>query len=367
MRVDNALLQASVPKRKRWLYDLIMAIMARKQGDKWGRAEKVIFGDEAQLQKMLYDSPELIPTKLEGQAAVFTREAGLPGSGSTDLIGVDAQGNVLVVETKLARNSEIRRKVIGQVLEYAAYLWRMEFEDFDNYFVHKEGKSLIDLLGDKDPKIDGEQLRKNVEDNLASGAFQLVIAVDAINPELEKIIAYVSNRGSGLQLEALELELYRPGQLEILVPKRYGQPTQPQPSKKMLTFEQILDNCPDEHARNLLGVLEDLWKAAGNYVKPGTAGASFQVQIGGRSHPIFWAFRDALQNAFSEISKHGAPPDAFETYRQSVAKLPGFSREDVLTKPNPTTKFSKLTESTIRAFLADSQVLVDAWRKLAES
>jgi 4-hydroxyphenylpyruvate dioxygenase-like putative hemolysin len=45
-----------------------------------------------------------------------------------------------------------------------------------------------------------------------------MIGVDEINPELEKIIAYVSRHASGLQHEALELELYRQGQIEILVP-----------------------------------------------------------------------------------------------------------------------------------------------------
>jgi hypothetical protein len=48
---------------------------------------------------------------------VFIREAGLPGSGYTDLLGVDERGNILVVETKHARNDEVRRKVIGQVLD----------------------------------------------------------------------------------------------------------------------------------------------------------------------------------------------------------------------------------------------------------
>jgi hypothetical protein len=77
----------------------------------------VEFAAEAQLQKLLYDSPELIPTSYEeDQPAVFIREAGLPGSGYTDLLGVDERGNILVVETKLARNDEVRRKVIGQVL-----------------------------------------------------------------------------------------------------------------------------------------------------------------------------------------------------------------------------------------------------------
>src|SRR5882724_11538941 len=240
-----------------------MAIVIRKQGGKWEKTEKVIFADEAQLQKLLYESPELIPTKTEDQAAVFTREAGLPGSGFTDLVGVDAQGNILIVETKLARNGEVRRKVIGQVLEYAAYLWGMSFEDLDRFFVIRERKSLLELLCEKDPTIDKDQLKQNVQEHLASGKFKLIIAVDTINPELEKIIAYISSRGSGLQLEAHELELYKQGQIEILVPQRYGQLNQPQesqPGKTILTFEEVVQNCPDDHSRKLLRLLGKLWE-----------------------------------------------------------------------------------------------------------
>jgi hypothetical protein len=81
---------------------------------------------------MLYQSPELIPLRAgENAPRVFVRESGLPGSGSTDLLDVDSDGNIYVVECKLASNSEIRRKVIGQVLEYAAFLWNMQYEDFD--------------------------------------------------------------------------------------------------------------------------------------------------------------------------------------------------------------------------------------------
>src|SRR4051812_3835695 len=108
-----------------------MAIVIRNSGGKWQKAIKVQFAAEAQLQKLLYDSPELIPAYDQDKSAVFAREAGLPGSGYTDLLGVDGNGNILIVETKLARNDEVRRKVIGQVLEYAAYLWKMSFEEFD--------------------------------------------------------------------------------------------------------------------------------------------------------------------------------------------------------------------------------------------
>ena len=342
-----------------------MAILIRKQGESWERAEEVIYTNEAQLQKMLYDSPELIPTELEKQVAVFTKESGLPGSGFTDLIGVDAQGNVLLVETKLARNREIRREVIGQVLEYAAYLWGMKFEQFDDFFKRSEGKSLVELLTEKDSNIDKEQVRANVESNLNLGVFRLIIGVDSINPELEKIIAYVSRHG-GLQLEALELELYRQGGIEILVPKRHGQLNQPQeaePPKRVLTFEEVLENCPDDHSRKLLALLGSLWDAGGNYVKPGTVGASFQAQIGTKSQPIFWAYPNSgLHGAFAELSRRGAPADALESYRNFVSTLPGFTREEVLTRPEPITRFSGTTETAISTFVEYSRAFVDAWR-----
>src|SRR5438445_9977087 len=99
-----------------------MAILLRSQGGKWQKVAEIDFKTEAELQQLLSDSPELLDTDDEGNAIEFAREAGLPGSGFTDLIGVDCHGNVLIVETKLARNREIRRTVIGQVMEYAAFL-----------------------------------------------------------------------------------------------------------------------------------------------------------------------------------------------------------------------------------------------------
>jgi len=177
------------------------------------------------------------------------------------------------------------------VLEYAAHLWGMKFEQFDHFFKRSEGESLLDLLVEKDKTIDREQVRANVETNLTSGTFRLIIGVDTINPELEKIIAYVARHGSGLQLEALELELYQQGQVEVLVPKRHGQLAQPQDqqlARKILTFEGVVENSADDHSRMLLSMLGGLWESGGNYVKPGTVGASFQAQIGSKSQPIFW-------------------------------------------------------------------------------
>jgi hypothetical protein len=104
-----------------------------------------------------------------------------------------------------------------------------------------------------------------------------------------------------------------------------------------------------------------------NHVKPGTVGASFQAQIGSKSQSLFWAYPDCLQNALSDISKRGAPPSAFEDYRPAVAKFPGFNHEEVLSKSQPMTKFSKLTEETVKAFVAESQTLVLSWKRSVEA
>src|SRR5258707_10447310 len=139
----------------------------------------------------MYEPPVWIVTRQEELPAILMREAGLPGSGFTDLVGVDSSGNILIVETKLAKNQEIRRKVIGQVLEYAAFLWRMPYEKFDELFKNRERKSIAELFSERGDSIAIDDIIRKVSENLALGRFRLLIAVDEINPELEKIIAYV--------------------------------------------------------------------------------------------------------------------------------------------------------------------------------
>lgn len=346
-----------------------MAIVIRNNGGKWQKATKVEFAAEAQLQKLLYDSPELIPTYEEDKPAVFIREAGLPGSGYTDLLGVDGNGNILVIETKLARNDEVRRKVIGQVLEYAAYLWKMSLDDFDSLFVSREGIHVLDLLEAKIPAIVRDQVREALAANLSSGAFQLFIAVDQMNEELEKIIAYVSSRGSGLSLEVLEFDLHQSGPMEILVPRRYGQIAGPDGTRTTVkptgkTVEEILATISNEKHRRIFEMLVKLWLEAGNLIKPGTVGASFQARIGEKYRPIFWAYPENVQNAFSELSKYGLPQDVLTKYRQAVADLPGFNKPDVLSKAQPISKFSSVSEDSIRKFVAISEQLVIEWRSL---
>lgn len=209
-----------------------MKIMVKTSGKgNWQKVEEWAFGKEAELQELLSSNPDLIPVEMLGDERkpirVSVREAGLPGSGHTDLIGIDEDGNIAVVEAKLASNQEIKRKVIGQILEYAAYLWKKSYGEFDEIIrSRREGRSLIELMQDA-PKEEEDwspdEFREAVADNLKEGRFGLFIVVDEINEELRRIIDFLNSKNLGdLHLYALELKYFRTDQGEVVLPQMYG-------------------------------------------------------------------------------------------------------------------------------------------------
>ena len=111
-----------------------MCILIRNKGTPRGEiVASAEYDGEVELQKLLAESPSLLPMDEMREDASFLvaaiREFGLSGSGQTDLIAFTAYGEIAVIEYKIATNAEIKRTVIGQVLEYGAYLWNMSYED----------------------------------------------------------------------------------------------------------------------------------------------------------------------------------------------------------------------------------------------
>jgi hypothetical protein len=207
-----------------------MRILQRGQGAKgWKIIESAEYRGEAELQRLLNESPSLIPIDdiREGVSplVVAVREFGLPGSGSTDLLCFNADGDIAIVECKLAANAEIKRKVIGQILEYAAYLWRMSYEELDQRIQAKRGKPLTTLVGDAvaSSDWDEENFRSAVQESLKKGSFILLIAVDTVNEELSRTISFLNGCGAPeFSFCALEMRRFESDAGETLVPHVHG-------------------------------------------------------------------------------------------------------------------------------------------------
>jgi len=188
-------------------------ILVRATGEQWQEPSRVGYLSEADMQQMLAEQPSLIPGV--GPHALAAREFST-GVGPSDVVVVDQDGSVTVVECKLASNAEVRRKIVGQVLDYAARLWRMPLTDFDARWKQcSAGSGVLDGLG--------EQAATDLATALEEGAFRLVLAVDEINEDLRRIVEFL-NAHTNEQVTVLAVELRRVshGGVDILTPRTFG-------------------------------------------------------------------------------------------------------------------------------------------------
>jgi hypothetical protein len=104
-----------------------MKILLRNgKKESWKVVDSAIYKNEDELQKLLSDSPSLISIDDvrpgAGVLVAAVRELSLD-VGYVDLVAFSAEGDLTIIECKLANNPEIKRKVIGQALDYGAHIW----------------------------------------------------------------------------------------------------------------------------------------------------------------------------------------------------------------------------------------------------
>jgi hypothetical protein len=198
-------------------------VLMRRGGGPWKRPESDRYDDEAALQCLLVDTPDLLPGV---GPAVAVAEFPLP-SGSVDVVVVEPGGEITVVECKLGHNREARRAVVGQVLSYASRMSLLDVEEFEERF-SAGGEPLPDRLASMCAEVgiewDPERYRATLATRLADGPMRVIVAVDRLSDELRTIIEFLNRRTTGgLEVLALEMEIAQDGEIEILLPRVYGE------------------------------------------------------------------------------------------------------------------------------------------------
>lgn len=208
---------------------VIMVIIISKNGINAKKIEKSSFEKEDYLQKYIYENPESIPlydVKENTQLLVLCREFST-NSGPIDALGIDREGNIYLVETKLYKNPD-KRLVVAQALDYGASLWKSyKFEDFINQinsFLYKKLKVSINQrikdffhLGDEEVN----NVIENIGSNLREGSFKFVVLMDKLHQQLKDLIIYL-NQNSEFDIFAVELEYYKYEDYEIMIPRLFG-------------------------------------------------------------------------------------------------------------------------------------------------
>jgi hypothetical protein len=174
---------------------------------------------EGWLQKLIHENPSLLPiSEIESgfaPAISMGREIRTK-AGPIDNLLISPDGYITIVETKLWRNPQARREVVGQILDYAKELSKWTFSDLDislkRYGQSSEGVVAKVRRHPGCEDIEEHSLIDNINKNLRRGRILLLIVGDGIRESVEEMVDYLSQSPQlHFTLALVELQVYRLG------------------------------------------------------------------------------------------------------------------------------------------------------------
>lgn len=175
--------------------------------------------NEDWLQNLIHDNPGLIPaSEIEAcfdNLVPIMREFTLP-SGYLDNFYVTPEGYPVLVEVKLWKNQEARRKVVAQILEYAKDFAALSYEDI-NREIRKQLKNqklgenpLHEIVSAYAASQPVEAIFVDrVTRNLREGRFLLLILGDGIREEMAALADYLMHHSLRYAFGMIEIKLFK--------------------------------------------------------------------------------------------------------------------------------------------------------------
>jgi len=259
--------------------------------------------NEDWIQDICYRSPNLLPVEeLEptfGGMIPICRELSTE-SGSIDLVYVNEYGFITIGECKLWRNPEARRKVVGQILDYAKDLAKWDYSKFEKECLkaRKENrKTLFEIIQEFYPDIDEASFIDNLQSNLKKGRFLLTIIGDGIRGNMEELANYIHRNGNlNFTLGLIELPVYKnPTNGELIVTPRV--------LAKTKEVERIIYRFSDSTQE--IDEIEQQEKTVSKTVSEKVFFERLQNSIGIEKSDTFQKFIETLNSEFNIIPKLG--------------------------------------------------------------
>lgn len=325
-----------------------MSLIVEPPGESARPLKPIEIPQELSLQDFVVENPESLPfreLRSELQFVMVAKE--LPtSSGSIDAAGVDDEGNVYLIETKLFRNAD-KRRVLAQVLDYGAALWRDHGDP--RTFVDKLDAACQKLLGrdlaesitrsfDLDPE-QADEVVQGIESVVQDGRFRFVILMDRLDDRLKDLVGFI-NENSQFDVFAVEFELYEFDDYEAVIPRLYGAevrkvvPRPPPPRRKwdkssfFAEVEKNLDGKVQEAVRRLYKYSVEHAEATWG---TGVATGSFNTKyhhLGTKS--VFSVYSSGVLSLnFAWHHEEGAPlPEPIRRMAEHVNEIRGIALPD---------------------------------------
>lgn len=212
--------------------------------------------NEAWLRDLLADHPDLLP--IEEVAPSFAPLAPLctelsTEAGPVDAVFISPSGRLTLVECKLWRNPEARRKVIAQILDYARAVSQWSYADLQRRVAAatgRQGNTPFESARELQPDLDEAAFADATARALREGRFLLLIAGDGIREGITGMADLITrNAALGFSFGLVEVALYEFGDQGLVV--------QPRVVAKTETIERTFVHLQENGSSSLRDVTDE--------------------------------------------------------------------------------------------------------------
>jgi hypothetical protein len=183
--------------------------------------------DEAWLQNLLHENPDVLPMEqIEpgfGRLIPVCKELpltfGAGKSGSLDNLFVTRGGGLFLTEAKLWRNPEARRSVVAQAMEYAAALFRLNYDGLESAIQRARNdstRSLFQIVSDAEHDVNEVEFIDAVSRNLSRGRAIISVVGDGIREDIAPLAELLqTHAGHRFTFVLIELAVYETPQNNV--------------------------------------------------------------------------------------------------------------------------------------------------------
>ena len=308
-----------------------MRIFDIRDGDEFTEYSKVLFQvehDEAVLENWLESNPDSI---LEDSRILITgRQVSTNLGGVIDLLGVDREGNIVVVELKRDRTP---RDTIAQALEYASFAARLDADELERILRHYENDESLSLV-----EHHREYFELSETEAVSFNKDQHIVVVGQnVTPPIRQTAAYL--RSKGINATCVEFTFFRSDEgnrilsQDIVIGKETGKPVPVESGSLPRTTEDAFLASCDEYGKVVFLSILNMAKEKSMPIHWGAKGFSLNVDLNGvhtavcYGYPPNSVYKQSLYTALGDgpggVKRKTAVPDQTNQSLREQAEATG--------------------------------------------
>ncbi len=154
---------------------------------------------EGRLEDWIVRDPSVLGTEL----LLIGRQISTEFGGRIDLLGIDQQGNLVILELKRDRTP---REVVAQILDYASWVRQLTYTEIDKIALDYLKESLSIVFSE----FFGEAIPENVNTN-----HEMLIVASELDDSSERIVGYLADEYK-VNINAIYFSVFKHTDQEIL-------------------------------------------------------------------------------------------------------------------------------------------------------